>query len=43
MMEVGRPLVRKSTMEDHNRFDFSLPKIRNVIFFSLVCFFIEYI
>lgn len=43
MMEVGRPLVRKSTTEDHSRFDISLPKIRNVISFSLFCFFIEYI
>jgi hypothetical protein len=42
MMEVGRPLMRKSTMEDHSRFDFSLSKIGNEISFSLFCFLREY-
>jgi hypothetical protein len=42
-MEAGRPSVRKSAMEDHSRFDFSLPKIRNYISFSLFCFLIEHI
>jgi len=42
-MEVGRPSVRKSAMEDHSRYDFGLSKIRNDISFSLFCFVIEHI
>jgi len=38
MMESDRLSVRKSTMEDHIRFDFSFLKIRNAICFSLVCY-----
>jgi len=38
MMESDRLSARKSTMEDHIRFDFSFLKIRNAIYFSLVCY-----
>ena len=37
MMESDRLSARKSPMEDHIRFDFSFLKIRNAIYFSLVC------
>ena len=37
MMESDRLSARKSTLEDHIRFDFSFLKIRNTFSFSLVC------
>ena len=38
MMESDRLSVRKSTMEDHIRFDFRFLNIRNAIYISLVCY-----